>query len=79
MTADETRAMIQGISQLSRYLGHAEGRCIGVAWRLRSKSIEFPPGSEMAEFLTECADLLDPSDDPAKPPTNSGERREGEK
>jgi hypothetical protein len=78
MTADETRAMIQGISQLSRHLGHAEGRCIGVAWRLRSKSIEFPPGSEMAEFLTESADLLDPPADPAKPPVNSGERREGD-
>jgi hypothetical protein len=73
MTADETRAMIAAISSLSKSLGHAEGRCIGVAWRLRSKSIDFPPGSEMAEFLTESADLLDPANPPA-----SGERREGE-
>jgi hypothetical protein len=79
MTADETRAMIAAISSLSRSLGHAEGRCIGVAWRLRSKSIDFPPGSEMAEFLTESADLLDPPAGPAQPPVNSGERREGEK
>jgi hypothetical protein len=78
MTADETRTLIQGISQLSRHLGHAEGRCVGVAWRLRSKSVEFPPGSEMAEFLTESADLLDPRTDPDTPPANSGDRREGE-
>jgi hypothetical protein len=74
MTADETRAMIAAISSLSKSLGHAEGRCIGVAWRLRSKSIDFPPGSEMVGFLAESADLLDP----ANPPANSGERRGGE-
>jgi hypothetical protein len=79
MTADETRAMIAAISSLSRSLGHAEGRCIGVALRLRGKSFEFPPGSEMAEFLTESADLLDPPADPAKPPDNGANRREVDK